>query len=196
MPGHSGKPPDLPAGDVTGLLLAWGRGEQEALDDLIPLVYDELRRQAERYLRRERADHTLQPTALVNEAYLKLVNQKRVAWKNRSQFFAVASQLMRRLLVDHARRHHADKRGGGVTHVPLEDGETPAPAREVDVIALDRAMERLAALDASQAKVVELRYFGGLTLEEAAEVLGVSRATVVRSFRVARAFLERELSAA
>jgi RNA polymerase sigma factor (TIGR02999 family) len=181
---------------VTGLLLAWGRGEQKALDELIPLVYDELRRLADRYLQRERAGHTLQPTALVNEAYLKLVNQKRVAWKNRGQFFAVASQVMRRLLVDHARRHHADKRGGGVTHVPLEEAQAAAPAREVDVIALDRALEKLAALDATQAKVVELRYFGGLTLEESAEVLGTSRASVVRAFRVARAFLERELSAA
>lgn len=196
MPGHSRKPPASSTGHVTGLLLAWGRGEPKALDELIPLVYDELRRLAEGYLRRERAGHTLQPTALVNEAYLKLVNQKRVAWKNRGQFFAVASQAMRRLLVDHARRHHADKRGGGVTHVPLEQAEVAVPAREVDVIALDRALERLAALDATQAKVVELRYFGGLTLEESAEVLGTSRATVIRAFRVARAWLERELSAA
>ena len=196
MSGHFPKPPASSAGDVTGLLLAWGRGDAKALEELIPLVYDELRRLAERYLHRERAGHTLQPTALVNEAYLKLVNQKRVAWKNRGQFFAVASQTMRRLLVDHARRHHADKRGGGVTHVPLEEEQAPAPAREVDVLALDEALERLAALDATQAKVVELRYFGGLTLEESAEVLGTSRATVVRAFRVARAWLERELSAA
>lgn len=196
MPRHSQEPPDSPPGDVTGLLLAWGRGEEKALEELVPLVYDELRRLAGQYLRRERRGHTLQPTALVNEAYLKLVNQKRVAWKNRGQFFAVASRMMRRLLVDHARRHHADKRGGGVAHVPLEEAEARAPAREVDVIALDRALERLATLDATQAKIVELRYFGGLTLEESAEVLGTSRATVVRAFRVARAWLERELSAA
>jgi RNA polymerase sigma factor (TIGR02999 family) len=181
---------------VTGLLLAWGRGEPKALEELIPLVYEELRRRAGRYLRQERAGHTLQPTALVNEAYLKLVNQKRATWKNRGQFFAVASQMMRRLLVDHARRHLADKRGGGVTLVPLEEAEAALAAPEVDVIALDRALEKLAALDPTQAKVVELRYFGGLTLEESAEVLGTSRATVVRAFRVARAWLERELSVA
>lgn len=196
MPGHSQKPPASSTGDVTGLLLAWGRGEPKALEELIPLVYDELRRLAGRYLRRERTGHTLQPTALVNEAYLKLVNQQRVTFKNRGQFFAVASQMMRRLLVDHARRHHADKRGGGATHVPLEQAEAALPAREVDVVALDLALERLAALDPTQAKVVELRYFGGLTLEEAAEVLGTSRATVIRAFRIARAWLERELSTA
>jgi RNA polymerase sigma factor (TIGR02999 family) len=196
MPGHSRKPPASSSGDVTGLLLAWSRGEQKALEELIPLVYDELRRLAARYLHRERAGHTLQPTALVNEAYLKLVNQKRVAWKNRGQFFAVASQMMRRLLVDHARRHHADKRGGGATRVPLEAAEASAPAREVDVIVLDRALKKLAALDATQAKVVELRYFGGLTVEETADVLGTSPSTIARSFRVARAWLQRELSAA
>ena len=196
MPGQSGKPPGSSTGDITGLLLAWGRGDEKALEDLIPLVYEELRRLADRYLRRERPGHTLQPTALVNEAYLKLVNQRQVAWKNRGQFFAIASKTMRRLLVDHARKHHADKRGGRVTHVPLDQVEPSTPAREVDVLALDRALERLAALDATQAKIVELRFFGGLTLEESAEVLGTSRASVVRAFRIARAWLERELSAA
>ena len=196
MPGDSPKKGGSSNGDVTGLLLAWGRGDEKALEELIPLVYEELRRLATRYLRQERPGHTLQPTALVNEAYLKLVNQRQVAWKNRGQFFAIASQTMRRLLVDHARKHHADKRGGGATHVPLERVEPSSMPREVDVLALDRALERLAALDATQAKIVELRFFGGLTLEESAEVLGTSRASVVRAFRVARAWLERELSAA
>ena len=196
MSGRSGVPAPSSSGDVTGLLLAWGGGDQKALQELIPLVYDELRELAERYLRRERAAHTLQPTALVHEAYLKLVQQDRVTWKNRGHFFAVASELMRRLLVDHARKHQADKRGGGAAHVPLEEAASASASKEVDVVALDEALQRLAELDATQAKVVELRYFGGLTLEESAEVLGTSRATVIRAFRVARAWLERELSAA
>ena len=196
MSGPPRKQPAPSSGEVTRLLLAWSRGDEKALEELIPLVYEELRRLAQRHLRGERSGHTLQPTAVVHEAYLKLVDQKRITWKNSRQFFAVAAQTMRRLLVDHARRRDADKRGGGATRVPLEDAEASTPAREVDVIALDRALERLAALDGTQAKVVELRYFAGLTVEETADVLGTSPSTVAREFRVARAWLQRELTAA
>ena len=191
--------PETPApekGDVTRLLLAWSGGDENALEKLIPLVYDELRRLAERRLLRERSGHTLQPTAVVHEVYLRLVDQKRVAWKNRGHFFAVAAQTMRRVLVDHARRHEAGKRGGAVTRVPLQEADGSAPAREAEVVALDRALRRLSDLDALQAKVVELRYFGGLTLEEAAEVLGTSVSSVTRAFRRAKIWLYRELSAA
>ena len=181
---------------MTRLLLAWRQGDPKALEELVPLIYDELRRQAEKYLSRERVGHTLQPTAVVHETYLKLVDQKRVAWKNRGHFFAVAAQTMRRLLVDYARSRDAAKRGGAVTRVPLEEADPSTQPREADVIALDRALEKLAALDATQAKVVELRYFGGLTLDETAEVLGTSPASVGRAFRLARAWLYRELSAA
>jgi RNA polymerase sigma factor (TIGR02999 family) len=198
MPGSrdTRKPPASPPGDVTRLLLAWSQGDSDALEALIPLIYDELHRLAERHLARERGGHTLQPTAVVHEAYLKLVDQKRVSWKNRGHFFAVASQAMRRLLVDHARRHHAAKRGGSVTWVPLEAADATVAPKEADVLALDRALEKLAVLDATQAKVVELRYFGGLTLDETAEVLGSSASTVGRAFRLAKAWLYRELSAA
>ncbi|MEP7132102.1 MAG: sigma-70 family RNA polymerase sigma factor [Acidobacteriota bacterium] len=174
---------------------AWRQGDASALEELIPLVYDELRRLAERSLSRERAGHTLQPTAVVHEAYLKLVDQKRVNWKNRGHFFSIAALTMRRLLVDHARRRDSDKRGGATTLVPLEATDPSIPAKEADVIALDRALEKLAALDATQAKIVELRYFGGLTLDETAEVLGASPSSVSRAFRLAKAWLYRELSA-
>ena len=196
MSGDTRKPSAKPPGDVTRLLAAWSHGDAKALEDLIPLVYDELHRLAERHLARERSGHTLQPTAVVHEAYLKLVEQKRVSWKNRGHFFAVAAQAMRRLLVDHARRHQAAKRGGAVTLVALEAADAAVGPREADVIALDRALEKLAALDATQAKVVELRYFGGLTLDETADVLGSSPSTVGRAFRLAKAWLYRELSAA
>jgi RNA polymerase sigma factor (TIGR02999 family) len=185
-----------PAGDVTQLLIAWSQGDPRALEALIPLIYDDLRRMAERHLSRENRGHTLQPTAVVHEAYLKLIDQKRVTWKNRGHFFAVAAQTMRRLLVDHARRRDAEKRGGEVTRVALDGEDVSVTPREADVIALDQALEKLAGLDAMQAKVVELRYFGGLTLEETAEVLGFSPSTVGRSFRLAKAWLYRELSAA
>ena len=196
MPGDTPKPPASAPGEVTRLLVAWGQGDPGALEELIPLVYDELRRLAARHLSRERPAHTLQPTALVHEAYLKLVDQKRVTWKNRGHFFAVAAQTMRRLLVDHARRLEADKRGSAMTLVPLEAVDAATPAREADLLALDRALEKLASLDATQAKVVELRYFGGLTLEETADVLGASVSTIGRSFRMAKAWLYRELSVA
>ncbi|HYV40572.1 MAG TPA: sigma-70 family RNA polymerase sigma factor [Thermoanaerobaculia bacterium] len=190
------KPPPSPPGEVTRLLVAWSRGDAKALEDLIPLVYDELRRLAERHLSREAPGHTLQPTAVVHEAYLRLVDQKRVTWKNRGHFFAVAAQTMRRLLVDHARRRDAEKRGGTQTRVPLEEAVRSTPPRDADVIALDRALEKLAALDATQARVVELRYFGGLTLDETADVLGTSPSSIGRAFRLAKAWLYRELSVA
>jgi RNA polymerase sigma factor (TIGR02999 family) len=179
---------------VTELLRAWGGGDARALDQLVPVVYEELRRQAQRYLRREAPGHTLQTTALVHEAYLRLVDQRQARWESRSQFFGVAAQLMRRILVDHARRHHAGKRGGSAIGVPLEEGTAAAHERDVDVVALDEALTRLAALDERQARVVELRYFTGLGIEETAEVLGVSPATVKREWAIARAWLKRELA--
>src|SRR5216684_39862 len=178
MPGDTPKPPASPPGDVTRLLAAWSQGDTKALEELIPLVYDELHRLAEQHLLHERPGHTLQPTAVVHEAYLKLVDQKRVTWKSRGHFFAVAAQAMRRLLVDHARARGREKRGGGATRVSLEEADPSIPPKDADVIALDQALEKLAALDATQAKVVELRYFGGLTADETAEVLGTSVATV------------------
>ncbi len=189
------KPPVSPPGDVTRLLAAWSQGDTKALEELIPLVYDELHRLAEQHLLHERPGHTLQPTAVVHEAYLKLVDQKRVAWKNRGHFFAVAAQAMRRLLVDHARARGRKKRGGAATRVSLEEADPSVPPKDADVIALDRALEKLAALDSTQARVVELRYFGGLTAGETAEVLGTSVATVGREFFLAKVWLHRELSA-
>jgi RNA polymerase sigma factor (TIGR02999 family) len=198
MPTDNGfrKPPVSPPGDVTRLLLAWSQGDSKALDELIPLVYDELHRLAQRHLLRERAGHTLQPTAVVHEAYLKLVDQKRVTWKNRGHFFAVAAQAMRRLLVDHARARGREKRGGAATRVALEEADPSVLPKDADVMALDQALEKLATLDSTQARVVELRYFGGLTADETAEVLGTSVATVGRAFFLAKVWLHRELSAA
>lgn len=184
---------------VTAELVAWGRGDSGAGDRLLELVYPELHRIAERQMRREREGHTLQPTALVHEAFLKLVDQSRVDWRNRAHFLGVAAQAMRRLLVDHARGRARDKRGGGATLVELDSAAGEAglavAARSVDLLALDQALERLAALDAVQARLVELRFFGGLSVEEAAEALGLSTATAGRDFRSARAFLARELGA-
>ncbi len=187
---------------VTAALVEWGRGDAGAADRLLELVYPELHRIAERQMRRERAGHTLQPTALVHEAYLKLVDQTRVDWRNRAHFLGVAAQAMRRLLVDHARGRARDKRGGGATLVEFDsaaaqsaDGALAVPARSVDLLALDQALERLAALDPAQARLVELRFFGGLSVEETAETLGLSTATAGRDFRSARAFLARELGA-
>ena len=179
--------------DVTQLLLDWSRGDERALEELMPLVYDELHRLAEHYMRRERSDHTLQPTALVNEAYLRLVDQTRVKWRNRAHFIGVAAQLMRRVTVKHAERHRAVKRGGGAVAVPFDEAAVPAMASGEDVIALDEALERLKELDPRQSRVVELRFFGGLTGKEMAEVLGISPATVDREWRMARAWLQREL---
>ena len=180
--------------DVTGLLQDWNRGDREALGKLLPLVYDELHRLAELYMRRERSDHTLQPTALVHETFLQLVDQDRIRWQNRAQFYGVAAQLMRRIVLKHARSHNADKRGGGAVHVPLEEELAGSELRATELIALDEALVRLAAFDARQSRIVELRYFGGLTIEEVAECLEVSTATVKREARIARAWLQREMT--
>jgi RNA polymerase sigma factor (TIGR02999 family) len=185
--------------DVTQLLVAWGNGNASAGEELLAAVYTELHAQAARAMRREAVDHTLQPTALVHEAYLRLIDQTRVQWKNRAQFFGVAAQLMRRILVDHARGRDAAKRGGGIAAITLEDADAAAEqssADAVDVLALHDAIDRLGALDPQQARVVELRYFGGMSIEETAEVLGISSATVKREWAVARAWLKRELDGA
>jgi RNA polymerase sigma-70 factor (ECF subfamily) len=182
-----------PDGDVSMLLRAWSKGDQSALDKLAPIVYDELRRLARHYLGRERAGHSLQATALVNEAYLRLVDYKRMRWENRAHFFAVSAQLMRRILVDHARRHNL-KRGGGVQHVALEDTAVVGGGRAENLVVLDDAMQALARIDPRKAHVVELRFFGGLSVEETAEVLKVSPVTVMRDWSTARAWLYREMS--
>jgi RNA polymerase sigma factor (TIGR02999 family) len=176
------------------LLLAWSAGDRDALEDLVPVVYGELHRIAARYLRHERADHTLQPTALVHEAYVKLIDQRRARWQNRAQFFGVAAQLMRRILVDHARAHVAAKRGSGVPPVTLIDAAGASPARGIDVIALDEALRRLTHLYPEQGRLVELRFFGGLTIEETGEAMGLSPATVKRQWAVARAWLLNDLN--
>lgn len=186
--------------DITGLLMAWRAGDEGALNDLVPIVYGELRRQARRALRREAEGHTLQPTALVHEAYLRLIDQRRAHWESRTQFFAVAARVMRRVLVDHARTRRRAKRGGGATQVTLAEvavSEGPAvdmDATSVDALDLDEALTRFAALDPDKARLVELRYFAGLSIPEAAAALGVSAATVGREWAVARAWLRRELS--
>lgn len=184
------------SGDVTEMLLAWNRGEPGALDRLLPAVQKELHKVARGYMRRERPDHTLQATALVNEAYLKLVDQTRVTWKNRIHFIGVAAQLMRRILVDHARERAAKKRGGPDLKLTLTPDVAAPEERSVDLVALDLALEKLAALEPRQARAVELRFFGGLTSEEAAEALDVSPATIKRDWIAAKAFLFRELKGA
>ena len=185
----------LPGPDVTALLISWSSGERSAADRLIPAVYDELHRQAARALRREGDEHTLQATALVHEAYLRLVDQRRVEWRNRAHFFGIAAEVMRRVLVDHARARLAAKRGGGMQRLTLDEAvEVSSGGGDADVLALHDALERLALLDAGQARLVELRYFGGLNIEETADTLGVSPATVKREWALARAWLRRELS--
>lgn len=205
--GDDSSPTNLPADAphaVTGLLQAWGAGDDSALDALFPIVYGELRQRAGRVLGREGAGHTLQPTALVHEAYLRLVDQKRVQWEGRTQFFAIAARVMRRVLVDHARARLAGKRGAGARHVTLIDARVDVEAASaamvtgddaVDLLALDDALERLAAFDPRKARLVELRYFAGLSIPEAAESLGVSQATAIRDWSIARRWLHRELSA-
>lgn len=180
--------------EVTRLLLRWGGGDRQAFDALAPLVYDELRKMAGRYLRRERADHTLQSTALVHEAYLRLVDQNHVQWQNRAQFFGLAAELIRRILVDHARARQAAKRGGAVVRLTLDEALDAAIPRNLDLVRLDDALKALAEFDPQQARAVELRFFGGLTIEETAEVLGVSTATVKREWTIAKAWLRRELT--
>ena len=180
---------------ITQMLRDWGEGRSEALDELLPHIYNELHRQAAAYLRRERPNHTLQTTALVHEAYLKLIDQKQVEWKSRGHFFALAAQAMRRILVDHAKSRHREKRGGPNEDVPLED-ELLAVAEEtnIDVIALDEALSRLAKFDPQQERIVEMRYFAGLSLDETAAAIGISRATAARDWAVAKAWLHRELT--
>ena len=182
------------ANDVTGLLLSWRQGDAAALDRLIPLVYDELRRVAGRRLRGESPGHSLQATALVHEVYVRLVDVDRMTLTSRAHFFGVAATLMRQILVDHARRQRADKRGGGMTMVGLGEASPAVWTSSVDVLALDEALDALSAIDSRQCRVVELRFFAGLTIDEAAEALGVSPATVEREWAQAKAWLYRQLS--
>ena len=182
-----------PSGEVSGLLRAWSEGERAALDRLTPIVYDELHRLARRYMKGERPGHSLQTSALVNEAYMRLVDYKGMQWQNRAHFFAVSAQLMRRILVEHARRHNL-KRGGGVPHVSLEETAVVGGNRAADLEALDEAMNALARIDMRKVQVVEMRFFGGLSVEETAEVLKVSPVTVMRDWSTARAWLYRELA--
>ena len=180
--------------DITQMLIDWSNGDREALDRLIPAVYTELRRQAARHLRREREGHTLQTTDLIHEAYLRLVDQKKVRWQNRTHFFAVSAQLMRRILVDHARRRHRAKRGGSGIALPLDEGLLVAAGKsDADLLALDEALTRLAAIDERQCQIVELRFFSGLSIEETAAVLGVSPTTVKDDSNLAKAWLRREI---
>jgi RNA polymerase sigma factor (TIGR02999 family) len=184
-----------PPEGVTQLLLKWGKGDQAALDELMPLVYGELRRLANNYLRRERVNHTLQATALVNEAYMRLVDQRNARWQNRAQFFGVAAQLMRRILVDHARLHQAQKRGGSdQQRLSLTDVDRAAGKPDIDLLALHEALNELTEIDPQQGRIVELKFFGGLSIEETAEVLGIGHATVERDWKMARAWLRNKLS--
>jgi len=184
----------FPQQGVTELLVAWGQGDKAALDELMPVVYDELRRLAQSYLSRERPGHTLQTTALVHEAYLRLVDQRSVDWQNRAQFFGIAAQMMRRILINHAKERNAQKRQGYAKKVSLDDAVSFFEQRELDLLALDEALNGLAVLDPQQTQIVELRFFGGLTIEEVAEVLGLSPATIKREWDSAKLWLRRELS--
>ncbi|HRH41909.1 MAG TPA: sigma-70 family RNA polymerase sigma factor [Pyrinomonadaceae bacterium] len=180
---------------ITVLLREWSEGNPEALDELLPLVYSELHKQAKRYLRRERQDHTLQTTALIHEAYLKLIDQRNVEWESRTHFFAISAQMMRRILVDHARSKHREKRGGNDVKISLEEmGFVVSNEINVDLLALDEALKRLEEIDKQQTRVVELRYFSGLSLEETAEALHISRATAARDWAIAKSWLHRELT--
>lgn len=182
-----------PQHQITQLLAEWSEGNQSALDELYPLVYEELHRLARRYMSRERKGHTLQTTALINEAYVRLVDQKNVRWANRSHFFAISAQIMRRILIDHARRHAYAKRGGGAKLVSLEEAAIVAPDQASELVRLDEALKTLAKLDERRCHVVELRYFGGLSNEEIAGVLNVSENTVTRDWNLARAWLYQQL---
>jgi RNA polymerase sigma factor (TIGR02999 family) len=181
--------------DLTQMLIQLSEGKSQVVDDILPFTYDELRSLASNYLRRERSDHTLQPTALVHEAYLKLIDQTQVKWQNRAHFFGIAANIMRRILVDHARKHGADKRGGDAEKLPLEEEILiVSEGKSAELLALDEALENLARIDPQKSKIVELRYFGGLSVEETAEVLGVSEITVKRHWRMAKAWLYGQLS--
>jgi RNA polymerase sigma factor (TIGR02999 family) len=184
---------DGAAPDLTLLLKRWRQGDQDALERLMPLVYEELRRIARHYLKSERQGHTLESTALVHEAFLRLVDQRNVQWQNRAHFFGIASQMMRRILVDHARKRNAAKRDAALVRLSVAERLVPGAEREPDLLALDQAINALAALDPDQSRVVELRYFGGLTIEETAEVMGISPATVKREWTTARLWLKREI---
>jgi RNA polymerase sigma-70 factor, ECF subfamily len=187
------KPDKAAVGEITQLLRAWSAGDQSALERLTPIVYDELHRLAGRYMRCERPGHSLQTTALVNEAYMRLVDYNRMEWQDRAHFFAVSAQLIRRILVEHARRHNL-RRGGGVQHVSLEEAAVVGGRRSADLVALDDAMNSLARIDPRKVQVVEMRFFGGLSVEETAEVLKVSTVTVMRDWSTAKAWLYRELA--
>ncbi|MDQ6666425.1 MAG: sigma-70 family RNA polymerase sigma factor [Acidobacteriota bacterium] len=187
------QPGEPAAGDTSKLLCAWSEGDQGAFERLTPIVYDELHRLAHRYMRGERPGHSLQTTALVNEAYVRLVDYKRMRWQNRAHFFAVSAQLMRRILVEHARRHNL-KRGGLALHLSLEETAMVGDERAADLVALDDAMNALARLDSRKVQVVEMRFFGGLSVEETAEVLKISAVTVMRDWSTAKAWLYRELT--
>lgn len=180
--------------EVTQLLVAWGNGDQLARDKLMSVVYEELHRLAQKYMRRESPGHTLQTSALVNEAFVKLVDQRNVRWQNRAHFYGIAAQLMRRILVDHARSRHRAKRGGGARVVSFNDALLVSDERSAEVVAVHEALERLAEFDSRKSQLVELRFFGGLSIEETAEVLGVSQGTVMRDWTLAKAWLRREMS--
>jgi RNA polymerase sigma factor (TIGR02999 family) len=180
-------------GDTTELLRAWGRGDAQALDQLLPLVETELRRLARAYMARERQNHTLQTTALVNEAYMRLTDASQLPWQSRAHFFGIAARLMRRVLVDHARSRGYRKRGGDVHHVSLDEAVAVTPPPDLDLVALDRALEKLTGIDERKSRVIELRFFGGLSVDETAEVLHVSADTVKRDWRLAKLWLLREL---
>ncbi|MDQ1474101.1 MAG: hypothetical protein QOJ99_5581 [Bryobacterales bacterium] len=184
---------EVPGQEVTALLVNWSNGDQHALEELMPLVYNELRRLAGSHLRRERSDHTLQSTALVHEAFLRLVNQRDVHWRSRAHFYGIAAQMIRRILVDHARSQQAGKRGAGAIKLELDEAMAISHQKEVDLVGLDEALERLAALDERQGRIVELRFFAGLSVEETAEVMNLSPATVKREWSSARAWLYREI---
>jgi RNA polymerase sigma-70 factor, ECF subfamily len=180
--------------DITELLIAWGNGDQSAFDKLMPLVYDELHRLANHYMAQERPEHTLQTSALVNEAYVRLIDQRDVHWENRAQFFGIAATSMRRILISYARRRNRAKRGGGALQILLDEAAILSNERAAEMVALDEALEHLAAVDRRKSQVVELRYFGGLSIDETAEVLKVSPGTVMRDWTLAKAWLRREIT--
>lgn len=181
------------AQQITELLVAWNSGDKNSLDSLLPMVESELRKIAHNYMRRENVNHTLQTTALINEAYLKLIDQTRAGWQNRAHFFAISAQIMRRILLNHARDRMAGKRGGAAEHVELEEAVVLTKEKSKELIALDEALERLAVFDRTKSQIVELRYFGGLTVEETAEALGIAPSTVSVNWRLAKAWLAREI---
>jgi RNA polymerase sigma factor (TIGR02999 family) len=180
--------------DITQLLLKWSKGSPAALEDLIPLIYPELRRLARRYMRQENPAHTLQTSALINEAYLRLAGQQSVEWQDRAHFFAVAAQVMRHILIDHARRHQVFRRGGGLLRVSLDETAVASHQRALEFMALDDALTKLAAVDARKSQIVEMRFFGGLTVEEIADVMKLSPITIKREWRAAKAWLHLEIS--